>query len=158
MNKKLNAIPALIEGITTHTGSGYPEPFKTRMGDGNWRDLGDHFGLTQYGVSYETLSPGAQSALRHWHTLSDEFVLILSGELILRTDEGETLMKPGMCVGFKAGVPNGHHLINRSSADATFIVIGSRVAGDKCSYPDDDLESAPTDKGKAWLHKDGRPY
>lgn len=150
--------PVCIDSVNSHSGVGYPEPFRTRMGTGHWRNLGDHFDLTQYGVSYETLSPGAQSGLRHWHALSDEFVLMLSGELVLRTDDGESAMTPGMCVGFKAGAPDGHHLVNRSQQDATFIVIGSRVANDKTFYPDDDLDSTVTDKGRVWLHKDGLPY
>ena len=158
MNDATASAPVSIDTVQAFSGAGYPEPFSSRMGMGEWRDLGDHFGLTQYGVSHETLKPGAQSALRHWHTLSDEFVLILSGELVLRTDEGERLMTPGMCAGFKAGVRNGHHLVNRSSAEARFIVIGSRIAGDRTNYPDDDLDSAITAEGKVWLHKDGTPY
>ncbi len=69
------------------------------MGDANWRRLGNVFGLTQFGINLETYQPGAQSALRHWHTLTDEFVYVLEGELVLRTDVGETLMCPGMCAG-----------------------------------------------------------
>jgi uncharacterized cupin superfamily protein len=137
---------------------GYPEPFASRMGVAEWRALGDHFGLSQFGVSLETLAPGAQSALRHWHTLSDEFMYMLEGELALQTDEGEFLMQPGMCMGFKAGVRNGHHLINKSLATARFLVMGARVPGDVVFYPDDDLAHLPTEQGRRPVHKDGRPY
>ena len=27
--------------------------------------------------------------MRHWHTHEDEFVFVLEGEVVLRTDEGE---------------------------------------------------------------------
>ena len=60
-------------------GSGYPEPFRSRMGERVKRRLGDACGLTKFGVNLVTLAPGAQSALRHWHTLDDEFVYVLSG-------------------------------------------------------------------------------
>ncbi|MEN9223824.1 MAG: hypothetical protein Q6M04_15420, partial [Thermostichus sp. BF3_bins_97] len=54
-------------------GSGYPEPFRSRMGDRVKKRLGEACGLTQFGVNLVTLGPGGQSALRHWHTLEDEF-------------------------------------------------------------------------------------
>ena len=51
--------------VTEKQGSGYPEPFKSRMGDRARRRLGDACGLTKFGVNLVTLAVGAQSALRH---------------------------------------------------------------------------------------------
>jgi uncharacterized cupin superfamily protein len=147
-----------VEAQTAQPGTGYPEPFFSRMGDGDWRRLGDAFGLTQFGFNLETLRPGAESALRHWHTLADELVYMLEGELVLRTDEGETAFTPGMCVGFKAGVRNAHHLVNRSNAPARYLVIGSRIPGDNAFYPDDDLIWIDTEQGSYPAHKNGTPY
>ena len=102
---------------------------------------------------------GGLSALRHWHTLSDEFVYLLEGELVLRTDAGETVMRQGMCAGFKAGVRNAHHLVNRSGKPARLLVFGTRVPGDGCFYPDDDLMWIETETGKHYAaHKDGSRY
>ena len=75
----------------------YPEPFRSRMGDRMKRRLGDACGLARFGVNLVALGPGGQSALRHWHTLEDEFVYVLSGELVLVTNDGEQTLKPGMC-------------------------------------------------------------
>jgi len=52
------------------------------------------------------------TALRHAHSRQDEFDYILQGSPTLYTDEGATRLVPGMCVGFKAGTGNGHHLVN----------------------------------------------
>ena len=41
------------------------------------RGLGDAGGLGQFGVAVETLSPGAQSSHRHWHSDEDEFLWML---------------------------------------------------------------------------------
>ena len=152
--------PAAVVAIEVdaETGGGYPEPFKTRMGDANWRRLGNVFALTQFGVNLETFEPGAESALRHWHKLCDEFVYVLEGEMVLRTDAGETLLRPGMCAGFKAGTKNAHHLVNRSGRTARLLVIGTRVPGDSCFYPDDDLLWVETEAGDYAAHKDGRRY
>lgn len=144
--------------VTEDSGSSYPEPFRSRMGESSWRALGDQFGITQFGLNLETLEPGAQSALRHWHTLSDEFIYLLEGELVLITNDGEYLMSAGMCMGFKAGDSNAHHLINKSNLPARFIVVGSRVPGDTAFYPDDDLAWFHTETKRLAVHKDGRPY
>ncbi len=140
------------------SGSGYPEPFAKRMGSAAWRSLGDPFGLTQFGVSLETLQPGAQSSVRHWHTLNDEWVYMVDGELVLRTNDGESTLTPGQCMGFAAGDKNAHQLVNRSTSAATFLVVGSRVKGDVPHYPDDDLAVFNTESGRVFVHKDGAPF
>ena len=139
-------------------GSGYPEPFKSRMGDRVKRRLGDACGLTKFGVNLVTLGPGGQSALRHWHTLEDEFVYVLEGEVVLVTNEGEQPLRAGMCAGYPAGKPNGHHFINRSNRPARYLEIGNRQDGDTAFYPDDDLMFIETEKGTVYAHKDGRRY
>jgi uncharacterized cupin superfamily protein len=150
--------PVVVLDVKTESGGGYPEPFQSRMGAADWRRLGDAFGLTQFGVNFETLQPGGQSALRHWHTLNDEFLYLLEGELVLRMNAGEMTMTPGMCVGFKAGVRDAHHFVNRSDKPACYLIMGSRVRGDDSFYPDDDLVWVETEDGHYPAHKDGAPY
>lgn len=137
----------------------YPEPFASRVAGRQKRALGDAFGLRSFGVNLTTLKPGAISALRHWHSVQDEFVYILSGHPTLVTDAGETTLRPGMCMGFRGGEPDGHHLVNRSADDVVYLEVGDRLPGDSGRYPDDDLEAfmAP---GSGWQfrHKDGTPY
>lgn len=138
--------------------SGYPEPFRSRVGDRAKRKLGDTCGLTKLGVNLVTLGPGGQSALRHWHTLEDEFVYVLSGEVVLVTNEGEQVLTAGMCAGYPAGARNGHHFINRSAAPARYLEVGNRTPGDTAFYPDDDLVWGEDENGAYTAHKDGRRY
>jgi uncharacterized cupin superfamily protein len=123
------------------------------------RALGDLFGLTNFGVNLTRLAPGGESALRHAHRKQDEFVYILEGEPTLITNAGETVLKPGMCAGFKAGTGDAHHLVNRTPRDAVFLEVGDRSAGDSVSYPDDDVVAVYGPDGK-WNYnrKDGTPY
>jgi uncharacterized cupin superfamily protein len=94
--------------------------------------------ITQFGVNHVTLEPGSISALRHWHEAEDEFVFVLSGTLTLIDDNGERTLEQGHFAGFPAGYGNAHHLVNRSNADASFIVVGSRKPGEETiHYPDD---------------------
>jgi uncharacterized cupin superfamily protein len=149
--------PIAALSVTPIVEASYPEPFKSRMGRFQCRLLGDAFGLTQFGANLEILAPAAQSALRHWHSLCDEFVYVLEGELVLRTDDGEMPVSAGMCVGFKAGMPNGHHFVNRSTAEARFLVVGTRVAGDVASYPDDDVKWCKGARARMSRTRTGHP-
>jgi uncharacterized cupin superfamily protein len=153
---KLPALdPAAVPEVR---GSGYPEPFRSRMGDRGKRRLGDACGLTQFGVNLVTLGPGGQSALRHWHTLEDEFVYVLEGEIVLVTDAGEQTLHAGMCAGYPAGSRDAHHFVNRSAAPVRYLEIGTRVKDDSATYPDDDLMWSDDGNGQYAAHKDGRRY
>jgi uncharacterized cupin superfamily protein len=87
--------------------SNYPEPFASRMAGREKRPLGEVFGLANLGVNLTRLAPGAVSALRHAHSAQDEFIYILHGEAVLRTDEGETLLQSGMCAGSAMAAETG---------------------------------------------------
>ena len=115
-------------------------------------------GLSQFGVNLTRLEPGAASALRHWHENEDEFVYVLEGEIVLIEDDGETMLKPGDCAGFKAGVANGHHLVNKTTRDALYLEIGNRAPSERAHYPDDDLFFERDGKQFRILHKSGEPY
>ena len=152
-------LPALDPaGVEEKKRSGYPEPYRSRMGERLKRRLGDACGLTKFGVNLVSLGPGGQSALRHWHTLEDEFVYVLSGVVVLISDEGEQILQAGMCAGYPAGKRNAHHFVNRSDAPAQYLEVGNRIDGDNAFYPDDDLMWVETEGGTIAAHKDGRRY
>jgi uncharacterized cupin superfamily protein len=144
--------------VPVKTGSIYPEPYASQMAGRASLRLGDAGGLTQFGVNEVILQPGAMSSLRHWHAREDEFVMILAGECTLVQDAGETVMRPGDCAAFPAGDPDGHHFINRSGAEARFLVIGSRMNPEKATYSDVDLQVELKDGKASFTHKDGTPY
>lgn len=143
--------------VPARTSSNYPPVFAERVAGRRKQALGDLFGLRSFGVNLTTLAPGSQSSLRHRHVVQDELVYILSGELVLVHDGGETILKAGMCAGFPHG-GMAHHLVNRSNAPATYLEIGDRLPGDGADYPDDDLCAERTENGWRFTHKDGEPY
>ena len=136
-----------IDSLPVEARSGYPAPHDSLVAGRSRKRLGNAVGLSQFGVNLTTLKPGSASALRHWHDKEDEFVYVLSGELTLVENDGETLIHPGDAAGFKAGVANGHHLVNRSAHDAVYLEIGSRMPGESAHYPDVDLAFVRTDAG-----------
>ena len=145
------------DAAPTRFGTAYPPPYDEPCRDRKRWKLGDAAGLTQFGVNLLRLAPGVWSSQRHWHTHEDEFVYVLEGEVVLITDAGEETLTAGDCAGFKAGVPDGHHIVNRSGQEAVLLEIGSRFpGGDNADYPDIDL--AAKAGASAYQHKDGTPY
>ena len=125
------------------------------MGDRVKRRLGDACGLTRFGVNLVTLPPGGQSALRHWHTLEDEFVYVLEGEVVLVTDDGEQVLRAGDCAGYPAGKPDGHHFVNRSGAPARYLEVGNRDRGGRAVLSGRRPDVGRDDGGR--LRAQGRP-
>lgn len=149
-----------LEQIPEQHGSKYPKPFDAPCAGRYFRRLGEAAGLTKLGVTLVRLAPGAWSGQRHFHEAEDEFLYLLSGELVLVTNAGEEVVRAGDCAGWKAGERDGHHLINRGSEDAVFLAMSNRDGADKGEYPDIDLKfegDRYAGKGK-YLHKDGTEY
>jgi uncharacterized cupin superfamily protein len=120
--------------------------------------LGTAAGLTQFGVNLTRLKPGAASALRHWHETEDEFVYVVEGEATLCEDAGETILRAGDCAGFKAGVPNGHCLVNKSQRDVVYLEIGTRALSDTFHYSDVDMMGDKSESGVRFMRKNGEGY
>jgi uncharacterized cupin superfamily protein len=137
--------------------SGYPEPFASRMGGRKKRQLGNVFGISNFGVNMTELAPGGQSSVMHSHSKQDEFIYILSGTPTLVMEDGEQILQPGMCVGFPA---NGvaHHLVNGSDEIVLYLEVGDRTPGDEGHYPEDDLRAVMGPEGYVFTRKDGTPY
>jgi uncharacterized cupin superfamily protein len=154
---KEDVMPKLdLAAIPETSRTGYPPPYDKDVAGRFYRRLAGPAGLTDFGVNLCRLEPGAWSSQRHWHSAEDEFAVVLSGELVLVTEGGETPMRPGDCAAFPAGDGDAHHFVNRSDEDATFLVVGTNKGHDSCTYPDIDLHLARADG--EFSHKDGRPY
>jgi uncharacterized cupin superfamily protein len=145
-----------VNAVPERKGSGYPAPFHERVAGRIKQALGDAGGLTQFGVNLVRLPPGNWSSQRHWHLTEDEFVTVLSGEVVLVTDAGEEILRAGDCAAFPKNVANGHHLINKSTEMAVYLEVGTRSDEDFCSYPDIDLQI--DSKIDRFAHKDGKLY
>ena len=147
-----------IGKLASRSSTAYPDQFKPVVAGREKTALGNAAGLTQFGVNLLRLPPGVWSSQRHWHTAQEEFVYILSGEVVLVTDSGEEILTAGDCAGFKAGDKDGHHLQNRSNTDALLLEIGTRIANDGGEYPDIDMAFQMGSGLPAYTRKDGTPY
>jgi len=145
-----------LSAIPAQTGCNYPPPFDGPCLPQSSQRLARSAGLTRFGVNLTVMQPGAWSSQRHWHSHEDEFVWVVEGELTLITDAGEEVLGPGDCAAFKAGDPDGHHLVNKSGRPATVLEIGNAHPEDRCVYPDIDMVAEPG--VEAYHHRDGTPY
>lgn len=140
------------------TGSIYPQPYRDMMQGRSSLRLGDAGGLTQFGANLVILQPGAMSSLRHWHAHEDEFVMVVQGICTLVQDAGPTDMHPGMCAAFMAGDADGHHFLNRTDAEARFLVVGHRAQREVATYSDVDLILQQDNAVHRYTYKDGTPW
>jgi uncharacterized cupin superfamily protein len=143
-----------LESIEQTNRTGYPPPFNKEVAGRWYRRLAPATGLTDFAASHVVLKPGAWSSQRHWHDGEDEFLVMLSGEAVLVEDEGRTILRAGDIAAWPKGTGNGHHLINETGSDCTFVVVGGgkNTGG---GYSDIDMLFTADNR---YVHKDGSPY
>ena len=155
--------PALDpRSLEARSSSGYPEPYRSRVLPREKRALGDALGLKTIGINQTTLPPGKESSMRHWHTHEEEFVYVLSGEVVLITDAGEQVLKAGMCAGFPAcddaRKGDGHQLVNRGDQPAVYLEVSNRDPRDTAHYSDVDLLFHGVNAAVRFTRKDGSGF
>jgi uncharacterized cupin superfamily protein len=147
-----------IAKIPLDTATRYPPPFDKAVEGRARKRLGRAAGLSQFGVNICTLKPGAASSQRHWHENEDELVYVLEGEVVLCEDGGETVLKAGEAAAWKAGVQDGHCIINRSNRDAVVLEVGSRADKERAFYSDIDMMVVRDGQKFRYTKKSGEPY
>lgn len=149
-----------LTNAPVRTGTVYPGKLAEQCRGRTKIALGDLGGLDQFGVNLTRLPPGAASAHRHWHLKEDEFIYMLEGEAVLVEDDGETVLRRGDAAAFKAGVANGHMLVNRSGADALFLEVGTRSREEDVTYTDPAVDMKIVKEDGAWkvFRRNGEPY
>ena len=122
----------------SHQGASIPQPFAAGH-RGREKRRSAMRGLTQFGVNLTRLKPGAARRCATGTSRRTSSSTCSKASSTLIEDGGETMLRPGDCRGFKAGVANGHHLVNKSQRDALYLEIGTRAERERAHYPDIDL-------------------
>lgn len=154
MSAESPARPFVARDLPEISRTGYPPPHDAVVRGRSKRFLGDAAGLSQFGVNLTRLSPGAATALAHWHSREDEAVYVLSGEVTLHSGDKSFAMKAGDFIGFPAGTPHGHRIVNDGEGDALLLEVGARVEGDAVTYTEVDLKAEKTNGVYRFSHRD----
>jgi len=148
--------PSVIRAAAARTETASPAQ-EAQLGAFSARLHSDSGGLAQFGAFTETLAPGARSSHRHWHEAEDEFLFVLDGTPTVVENDGPHLLSPGDAACWPAGVPNAHHVANRSPHPCTCLVIGTRLPSDTVHYADIDRLYTRVNGVVSRTRRDGSP-
>lgn len=96
------------------------------------RELGAK--LTGFGV-YE-LEPGEATWPYHFELTDEEWLIVVEGEVTLRTPDGERVLRAGDVACFPTGPTGAHAMRNAGSSTARFAMPSGYASTDVTIYPD----------------------
>ena len=91
--------------------------------------LGQAVGATLTGLSIYELPPGEAAWAYHYELNREEWVIVVDGEVVVRTPQGDRTLRAGDVIAFPVGEEGAHQVRNASDAVARFAMPSSR-AGD----------------------------
>jgi uncharacterized cupin superfamily protein len=109
----------------------------------SWRRarLGRQAGSDRLGASLFELPPGSSSFPLHIHYANEELLVVVSGQPVLRTLDGERQLEEGDLVAFPVGRTGAHRIDNRGEQPARVLIVSTMLAPEINEYPD---------SGKVW--------
>jgi uncharacterized cupin superfamily protein len=107
------------------------------------------------------IDPGGASCPYHYEYV-EEWLLVVDGEVTVRTPDGERILERGCLVCFPAGPAGAHRLMNRGQAPARMLLFCSRQAPKVSVYPDSGKVGMwpgdPADDGLIFLRESAVPW
>lgn len=100
------------------------------------RSLGRDLDAQHCSIGVYELGPGDSSADYHFELTHEEWLIVVSGELTLRTPAGERVLRPGDTVAFVPGEAGAHAMRNDGGAPARFAMPSTREESRSVVYPD----------------------
>jgi uncharacterized cupin superfamily protein len=101
-------------------------------------DIAGEVGSTAFAMFVYDVPPGAVSAPYHYE-YEEEWLLVVEGEVVVRTPDGEHTLQRGDLARFPAGPNGAHNVMNRSDAPARTLLFSRAGSGVGVSvYPDSD--------------------
>ncbi len=98
--------------------------------------VGKRLGASLLGASVYELPPGERTWPYHYETVSEEWLLVVSGRPTLRTPDRERELAPGDVAVFPRGPAGAHQVENRSDEPARIVIFSSKGPLDVVHYPD----------------------
>lgn len=81
-------------------------------------NVGEALGRELIGCALYEVHPGEQLWPYHYHLGNEEWAIVVVGEPMVRTPEGERELRPGEVVAFPEGEDGAHTFLNRTEEPA----------------------------------------
>lgn len=98
--------------------------------------LARRLGGEMLGASIFVMEPGQKSFPYHFHHANEEMLIVLDGNVTVRTPEGETPAVPGDALIFNRGPGGAHQVINTSDQVVRILMLSTMVEPEIAEYPD----------------------
>jgi uncharacterized cupin superfamily protein len=95
------------------------------LGSARGTRLAPRVGAVDLGCTLYELDPGGQAAPYHAHYGNEELLIVLFGEVEVRTREGKRLLGRGEVLGFPAGPEGAHRVRNVSDEKARYLMVST---------------------------------
>jgi uncharacterized cupin superfamily protein len=119
-------------GVELSVDEGDPEAF-ANVG---YARLGPLLGASALGMTVYELPPGKSNCPYHYEIGNEEWVIVLSGRLTVRTPEGEHELDPWDVLCFPEGEAGAHRLTNRTEAPVKMALLSTKNDPSPTIYPD----------------------
>ncbi len=117
--------------------------------------LGPGAGSAELGCALYEVDPGGQATPYHAHHGNEELLIVLDGELELRTPDGLRTVSRGAVVGFPAGPEGAHRVRNASTSPARYLLVSTMRFPDVAEQLDTGTVLAITGPGGGWAFPAG---
>ena len=98
--------------------------------------VGPLIGAEKVGATIYELASGQSNCPYHYEYGDEEWLLVLSGRLTVRTPEGEEEVEPGEAVCFPDGPDGAHKLTNRGEEPVRLVMLSTKNNPAVAVYPD----------------------
>ena len=98
--------------------------------------VGRRLGGELLGASVYELDAGQKSFPYHYHRANEEMLVVIDGEVVVRTPNGEHVATAGDSMIFRRGPEGAHQLTNQTDSVARVMMISTMVEPDVAQYPD----------------------
>lgn len=100
------------------------------------RSIGSELGASFLSLGGYELPPGSAAGAYHYELTREEWLIVVSGEVTLRTPEGERVLRPGAAVCFLPGAEGAHSMRNDGDVPARFVMGSTKEESRSIVYPD----------------------
>jgi uncharacterized cupin superfamily protein len=89
----------------------------------------------QLGATVYELGPG-NFAVYHFHHAAEELLFVLDGEMTMKTEDGERLVRRGEVVLFPVGPAGAHGFRNDGDGTCRYLMVSTHPAPEVVEYPE----------------------